>query len=206
MDDDRQRQHLAADQLSRMRGMTVEYHRQFFIDVRFAILLIVALFVLALWADPLIALLIPFVALWTAVQTAFDASYLMFARHYAVRLEEYLNHTIGERLLVGGRLEAEYLFPLNQRKIVTIAAGRGFSWFGYVTVFFTLLGIAAYLFGLGIGWVALSDIGDPWQSLYVATLVFLTLTSLIVGVWWFVMGTGEQRLTAVLDGFAEPRT
>lgn len=186
--------------------MTVEYHRQFFTDVRFAILLIVTLFVLALWVDPLIALLIPFVALWTAVQTAFDASYLMFARHYAVRLENYLNAQAGETLLVGGRLEADYLFPLGQRKIVTIAAGRGFTWFGYVTVFFTLLGLAAYLFGVAIGWDALSSVGDPWQSLYLATLVFLTLTSLIVGVWWFVMGTGEQRLSSVLEEFGEPTT
>ena len=31
---------LAAAQLSRMRGMTVEYHRRFFGDIRFAVLTI----------------------------------------------------------------------------------------------------------------------------------------------------------------------
>lgn len=186
--------------------MTVEYHRQFFTDIRFAILLISALFVVALWVDPVIALLIPFVALWTAVQTAFDASYLMFARHYAIRLEGYLNDHAGEELLVGGRLEDVYLFPLNRMKIVTIAAGDGFSWFGYVTVFFTLLGVAAYCFGLGIGLSGLAQVAAPWPAAYIGTLAFLSLVSLIVGVWWFVLGTGEERLASVLDGFGEPTT
>ena len=197
---------LVAEQLGRMRGMTVEYHRQFFTDIRFAILLISALFVLGLWVDPLIALLIPFVALWAAVQTAFDASYLIFARHYAARLEGYLNESAGQDLLVGARLEDAYLFPLNRSKVVTIAAGDGFSRFGYVTVFFTLLGLAAYGFGLGIGMSGLTLVADPWPAAYIGTLAFLSLASLFVGVWWFVLGNGEERLANVLEGFGDATT
>lgn len=181
--------------------MTVEYHRQFFTNTRLAMALIVALFVAALWIDMLISLLIPFVALWAAVQTAFDASYLMFARHYAARLEERLNVQTGETVLVGARMEAAYLFPLDAPKIVTIPLASGFSWFGYVTIFFTLLGVAAYGFGLGMGWGPLSDIGDPWQTAYVSVLAILTAASLAVGIWWFPFGTGERRLNDALAGF-----
>ena len=67
-----------------------------------------------------------------------------------------------------------YLFPLNRTKIVTIAVGHGFSWFGYVTVFFTLLGMAAYGFGLGIGLSGLAQVADPWPAAYIAGIAWIS--------------------------------
>ena len=70
-----------------MRGMTRYYHEQFFSDIRLQVLVTVALFVVGFWEVEGAFLLIPVVALYGAVQTAFDASYLIFARQYAARLE-----------------------------------------------------------------------------------------------------------------------
>lgn len=182
--------------------MTVEYHRQFFNDIRLAMTLILALFVIGFWVSPPAFLLIPFVALWAAVQTAFDASYLIFARHYAVRLERYLNAHVGETLLYGGRMEEAYFFQLGTRKVVTIDLGPGFSWFGYMTIFYTLTGIAAYGYGLVLGWTAVLSLQpDVWRTSYLVVLFVLTALSLVAGLWWFLGGVGERRLDETLGDF-----
>jgi hypothetical protein len=96
---------MAARQLDRMRGMTLEYHRRFFSDVRMVLLVTVALFVVGFWGVTAAFLLVPVVALYGAVQTAFDASYLIFARHYAARLERLLDARTGSSIHVGAALE-----------------------------------------------------------------------------------------------------
>ena len=194
---------LAANQLGRMRGMTLEYHRRFFGDIRMVLVLTVVLFVLGFWEVPAAFLLIPFVALYGAVQTAFDASYLIFARHYAARLEQLLNTRTGEKVHVAAEMEDVYLFPLDVTKVVTAAFGSRFSWFGFVTLFYTTLGVVGAAFGLALGWVAyLDDQGTGWQFAYLLTFAALTTVTLITGVWWFVGGEGERRLRTVLEGFA----
>lgn len=191
---------LASDQLSRMRGMTALYHKQFFRDIQFQILLITALFVIGFWADvPAVFLLVPVVAIFGAVQAAFDASYLHFARHYAARLETHLNQQAETEILVGARLENTYLYPLHETKIVTAAFGASFTWFGFVTLFITALGALSYVFGLFLGWRWLVDQGDDWFTFYMVALLGVTAAALVVGWWWFVRGEGERRLAAVLD-------
>lgn len=194
--------HLAAQQLGRMRGMTVEYHRRFFGDIRLAVVVTTALFVIGFWEVPEAFLLIPVVALYTAVQTAFDASYLIFARQYAARLETYLNDGLGTRIHVGAAMEDAYLFPLDVPKIVTAASGTGFSWFGFVTLFFTALGVAAAGFAMALGWdTVLRDATAGWQWAYFVVVGGLGITALITGIWWFVSGEGESRLRGVLADF-----
>jgi hypothetical protein len=196
---------LAARQLGRMRGMTVEYHRRFFGDVRFAVVVIAGLFVAGFAFAEEAFLLVPVVALYTAVQTAFDASYLIFARQYATHLEAYLNDRAGERIHVGADMENAYLFPLDVRKVVTAAGGDGFSWFGFVTIFYTLTGVVAAVFGLALGWsTVLGDAGAAWQWGYFATLGLLSVAALVTGIWWFVGGVGEARLRAALSAFPSP--
>ncbi len=195
---------IAADQLSRMRGMTLEYHRRFFGDIRLAVVAISALFVVGFWEVPEAFLLIPVVALYTAVQTAFDASYLIFARQYAARLEAYLNDELGSRIHVGAAMEDAYLFPLDVPKIVTAAGGSGFSWFGFVTLFSTAIGIAAAGFGFALGWAnALSAATAAWRWSYVAAVGVLGSAAFVTGIWWFVGGEGERRLRTVLEDFAK---
>jgi hypothetical protein len=190
---------LASAQLARMRSMTGMYHRRFFLDVNLTTVLVLGLFLVG-WAGPSEAfLLIPVIALLGAAQTAFDASYLIFARWYATYLERYLNAAVGERIHVAAELESTYLFDLGTPKIVTIPVGGGFSWFSYMTILYTVIGAAAYAFGLILGWDVLVGASIWITALYLVVLIGLTTSALVVGIWWFVSGEGERRLERVLD-------
>ena len=144
-------------------------------------------------------MLVPVVALFGATMTAFDASYLLFARHYAARLEADLNAAVGDGTLLAAQIEATYLFPLNERKVVVVAFGSGFTWFGFMTLFITAFGVAAFWFGLALSLPVLSDHGSGWTVSYLAVLSIATAAALGVGLWWFVGGEGERRLRSVLD-------
>ena len=190
---------IASDQLGRMRGMTRYYHERFFADIRLQVVLTVALFVVGFWEVEGAFLLIPVVALYGAVQTAFDASYLIFARHYSARLENYINQRLDDPVLVAAELERSYLFPLDDMKVVTAAFGSSFSYFSFVTLFFTALGVSTYAFGLALGLPFLDAAGSGWTVAYLSGLSLVTLAALLVGWWWFVAGAGERRLRAILD-------
>lgn len=190
------RHELAARQLARMRGMVALYHRQFFSDIRFSTAVELGLFALGFWIDARLFLTIPFVALIGANQTAFDASYLIFARHYAAALERVLNREVADGVLVAADLEDSYLFQLNTRKVVTLGFGSGFTWFGWMTAFYSLIGILSYAYGLVLGLEAISGTGEV---VYVIALLGLTTMALAIGGWWFVGGVGERRLRNILD-------
>lgn len=180
--------------------MTRYYHERFFSDVRFTSLLIVVLLVTGWWRVPEAFLLVPVVALLGANQTAFDASYLIFARQYAAVLESDLNSTLRKSVLVAAEMEERYLFPLDKSKIVTARFGRDFTWFGWITLLYTTLGLMAGGAGLALGWSTLNDAGTAWMVFYLAGLSALLVLSLAVGGWWFLGGAGEERLREV---FAE---
>lgn len=193
---------LAHEQLGRMRGMTRYYHGRFFADTRATAAGVVSLFVIGFWAVPESFLLIPIVALIGANQTAFDASYLFMARSYAAALEEEINSAMRRRVLVGSELEDRYLVPLASSRVVGVAFGSGFTWFGWMTVLYTVLGAAAFVSGLWLGWHLLEGSG---RIAYLGLLGGLTLASLLVGRWWFVSGVGQSRLDHVLSSrFAQP--
>jgi hypothetical protein len=200
------KQEVVLAQLARMRGMTRYYHERFFSDTRIVVLLVLALLLIG-WAGLSEAfLLVPVVALLGANQTAFDASYLYFARHYAASLEAVINRSLGDKTLRGAELEERYLFPLDTPKLVAVARPPGFTWFGWVTVFYTVLGILAFGAGLALGWETLRNSGDEWTLVYVVSLAALTLGSIGVGYWWFVRGEGERRLRETLEGLGGPQT
>lgn len=191
---------VAERQLRRMRGMTAMYHRRFFADVWLTLLTGLGVLVAGDLGSGLAFVALPFIALFGAVLTAFDASYLIFARHYAAALERYLNLDLGEAVLVGAQLEDAYLFTLRARKVVTI--GWNFTWFGFITAFFTVLGATGYALGVHLGLVAIQ--GQPATGLFVGVLAAVTAASLLTGLWWFVGGTGERRLTEILDATFPP--
>ena len=188
-----------SDQLGRMRGMTRFYHERFFADTRFVTVAVISLFV-AGWAfAPEAFLLIPVAALIGANQTAFDASYLIFARSYAERLETAINEAHGMNGLVASRLEDTYLFPLRTRKVVTVPLTGNQTWFSWMTIFYTLAGMVAAGFGLALGWPTLESHGAGWVISYTASLGLATFASLGLGYRWFVSGEGEARLQEVLN-------
>lgn len=189
---------VATQQLGRMRGMTRYYHERFFSDIRTSALASMALFIIGWWGIGEAFLLIPIVALLGATLTAFDASYLIFARHYAAKLEADINSELGAEVLLAAKLEESYLFPLNSTKLVT-ATMSPFSWFSFMTLFFTALGVMAYGFGLSLGLPVLTDHGGNWLAWYLTLLAVVTWAALFVGAWWFVGGAGEKRLADILD-------
>jgi len=189
---------IATEQLSRMRGMTALYHKQFFTDIFRTTVLGLALFGLGFWGIEPAFLAIPFVALIGASQTAFDASYLIFARHYARALEDYINHELGEEILVAASLEDSYLFPLDSSKIVTIPLNRAPTWFSLMTFLYTATGVLTFVAGLVLGSGVLEDAGAGWTTGYGVSLAVMTAAALAVGLWWFPGGEGERRLSAIL--------
>lgn len=188
----------ASRQLARMRALVGMYHRMFFRDVRFTLLLVVGLLGLGWWGVDELFLVVPFVCLWGAGQTAFDASYLMMGRHYAAALEAYLNENGAEGVLVGGALEDAYLFPLNSAKVVTVPIHGPFTWFSFMTAFITAGGLWTATVGLWAGWDTLSGLGGVPRLVYLSALGVFTLSALGAGLWWFVGGVGERRLVVVL--------
>lgn len=192
---------VAREQLARMRGMNAAYHARFFSDIRFSV--VVGLVVLAsgFAIDERLFLALPVVALMGACQTAFDASYLIFSRQFATRLEQWINASLGRDILVAHRLEDAYLFPLDRSKVVTLSLAPGaFSWFGFMTAFYTLTGIGLYVTGIVLSLDAVRVLlPRQWGAAYVVSLVLVTAFALAVGVWWFPGGEGERRLRAVLD-------
>lgn len=182
-----------------MRGMTRYYHERFFSDVRMTLVITLILLVVGWWEVEEAFLLVPVVTLFGAAMTAFDASYLLFARHYSARLESDLNAAVGEETLLAARVEDTYLFPLGRRKVVVLAFGSGFTWFGFMTLFITVLGLGAFVFGLALGLPVLRDHGSWWTVSYLVLLGGATFGALGVGLWWFVGGEGERRLSSVLD-------
>lgn len=196
---------VAREQLARMRGMNALYHKRFFADVRFVMVMIVGLLAAGYWEIPQLLLVVPFVALWGAVQTAFDASYLIFARHYAASLEAWINRRLGSSVLVGAELEASYLFPLAGRKMVTVPFSGPLTWFNLVTIFTTIGGVIAAVVGVWSGWDTLSGLSMAARLGYWTALIGLTALALGVGWWWFAGGVGERRLAVVLSRLDEPR-
>lgn len=188
---------IGAAQLGRMRGMTRLYHERFFSDVRFTTVAMTGAFLVGWWEIAEAFALVPVLALMGAVATAFDASYLILARQYATRLERALDPE--GTTLVAARLEEVYLFPLDRPKIVTVRFGRDFTWFGFVTLFYTLLGATAAGFGLALAIPVLRDHGSSWMGAYLGVLGLLAGLALVVGIWWFPGGAGERRLRSVLD-------
>jgi hypothetical protein len=96
-------------------------------------------------------------------------------------------------------MEHAYLFPLRSPKVVTVPLGGGFSWFSFVTMFYTMIGMASFGFGLALGWQSLVDGPPVLATVYLVALFGLGLGALVTGGWWFVRGEGERRLATVLD-------
>lgn len=174
------------------------YHGLFFKDVRFALVVVVTMFGVGFWGVEEMFLLIPFVCIWAASQTAFDASYLIMARHYARALEAYLNNSSADGVLVAAELERAYLFPLDAPKVVTIPIRGGFSWFSFMTLLITTNGVISALAAIAFGQDVLTSWGSAATVVYYSLVGLLAAAAMGVGVWWFVMGEGERRLSAVL--------
>ena len=182
------------NQLSRMRSMNKYYHDQFLFDVRILFFFTIIFHYLAL-TNNTAYMLIPFVSLFGSVLLSFHAHYLIFSRNYSEFIEIKLNNILGNDVLIAHKLENKYLFPINDRKIVVAKLGSDFSWFGYVTLFITFIGISSYVYSI------VSLLNTEISLYYYLFIALITLITLIIGIWWFLLGNGENRLEKVFDEY-----
>ena len=182
------------NQLSRMRSMNKYYHDQFLFDVRILFFFTIIFHYLAL-TNNMAYMLIPFISLFGSVLLAFHAHYLIFSRNYSEFIEIKINKIQGKDVLIAHKLENKYLFPINDRKIVVAKLGSEFTWFGFVTLFITFIGISSYVYSI----IRLLNTGI--NSNYYIFIALITLITLIIGIWWFLLGNGEKRLEKVFDEY-----
>ena len=182
------------NQLSRMRSMNKYYHDQFLFDVRILFFFTIIFHYLAL-TNNTAYMLIPFVSLFGSVLLSFHAHYLIFSRNYSEFIEIKLNNILGNDVLIAHKLENSYLFPIKDRKIVVAKLGSEFSWFGYVTLFITFIGISSYVYSI------VSLLNTEISLYYYLFIAFITLITLIIGIWWFLLGNGEKRLEKVFNEY-----
>ena len=177
-------------QLTRMRQMNNFYHKQFLLDVRLLFFFTIIFFYLS-DTNSHALLIIPFISLFGSVLLSFHAHYLIFTRNYSQFLEEKINKINGSDVLIGHKLENSYLFPIQDRKIVVAKLGTDFTWFSFVTLFITFLGISAYIFALR------ELIIIKYDVFYIYFLLLITSVTLFIGIWWFLLGNGEKKLEKV---------
>ena len=182
------------NQLSRMRSMNKYYHDQFLFDVRILFFFTIIFHYLAL-TNNTAYMLIPFVSLFGSVLLSFHAHYLIFSRNYSEFIEIKLNNILGNDVLIAHKLENSYLFPIKDRKIVVAKLGSDFSWFGYVTLFITFIGISSYVYSI------VSLLNTEISMYYYLFIALITLITLIIGIWWFLLGNGEKRLEKVFNEY-----
>ena len=182
------------NQLSRMRSMNKYYHDQFLFDVRILFFFTIIFHYLAL-TNNTAYMLIPFVSLFGSVLLSFHAHYLIFSRNYSEFIEIKINNILGNDVLIAHKLENSYLFPIKDRKIVVAKLGSDFSWFGYVTLFITFIGISSYVYSI------VSLLNTEISLYYYLFIALITLITLIIGIWWFLLGNGEKRLEKVFNEY-----
>jgi len=95
-------------------------------------------------------------------------------------------------LLIAHKLENNYFFPIQDKKIVVAALGKSFTWFGFVTLFITTYGIGFFIYGF-------MNIDYSQSTTYTLVLLISSLITLLVGYWWFVYGEGEKRLRRIYE-------
>ena len=180
------------EQLKRMRSMNRYYHDQFLLDVR--ILFILNTIFLYISFENIYAFyLLPLISLFGSVLLSFHAYFLIFSRQYTEFIESKINSEFNENILIAHELENGYFFPINDKKIVVAVLGKGFTWFSFVTLFITSFGIGTFLYSV------YQIYTNSLSFTFLIFIIIVLVTTLIIGVWWFLSGTGEKRLNKVFE-------
>ena len=181
-------------QLTRIRAMNKFYHQQFLLDVRIFLILTISLFYLT-FTNNKVFLLLPPVCLFGAILLAFHSHYLIFSRYYSEYLENKINNISNKNVLITHKLENDYFFSIKDKKLVVANIGKKFTWFSFVTLFITFIGIFVYIYS--INQVIQSNLSQN----YLLFMFLITLITLIIGIWWFLLGNGEKRLEKIFNEY-----
>ena len=182
------------DQLNRMRSMNRYYHDQFLLDVR-VLFILNTIFIFLSFENDNAFYLLPLISLFGSVLLSFHAYFLIFSRQYTEFIEKRINNEYDEEILIAHKLENEYFFPINHKKIVVAVLNKGFTWFSFVTLFITFYGVSTY------AWSIMKMFNNGMNTNFIYFILFITLVTLSVGFWWFLSGTGEKRLERIFKKY-----
>ncbi|MBN8246792.1 MAG: hypothetical protein J0L84_05035 [Verrucomicrobia bacterium] len=130
-------------QLERMRAMQYAYHRKFF-----TLLLVTTLSLGLILAVPtgVTLVFLAFGLVSTAVSACFLLHFADFARTHARFLEAQINGLLGERVLVGAELEADYFYRTNLPRPGRLSLEGPETFFSFYTLHFCTVWAGAILF------------------------------------------------------------
>lgn len=195
MDTNKQRAwHAAHSQLERMRGMQYQYHRKFF---NLLIGSLVGFFLLWLLGGRMGALWVPFLIVTAGVQASFYLHFCDFARMHARHIERKLNEWSDSQVLLGGRLEDTYFYPIDSPKFSGLLPGKSFRFFSFFTlhwcVIWAALSVCSFLYGMP----ALPE--GIYQLLYVAGWLCWFLGNAAYLAWYFIKSKDLKAVDSLLE-------
>lgn len=188
-------------QLDRMRGMLYNYSAFFYklITLAVVVLLIMAA---ASMTETLraVVFLIPFFTIWVGTQSAYYLTYTIFARVYATGLEKTINRLLGQDILIAHRIEANYLYSLNEPQLSTVQVRVRQTYIGFITVQFFILSV--FVIGLSAfrAWQLTPLVAPefPPVRFYFPALILWSLFHLVYLVWYFATRYYQKRIMQVV--------
>ena len=193
---------LLEKQLERMRSMHYGYYAQFFTATHLFTVIVLTLFVLSLTPALRAAVFVlPFFIVYAGYFTAYLLCYNLFARIYATALEKKINSLVGEDLLIAHRMEDIYFYRTPGLKFVAFDLSRPTTFISASTASFTFGGVALYALCAYRCWqlIPLYAPHFPPVSLFWPLLAVWTLGHLAYLLWFYIGGTPEREIAAIVN-------
>ncbi len=189
-------------QLERMRGMLYNYSAIFY---RLITLGVVALIIMAAasMTEVLrsVVFLIPFFTIWVGTQSAYYLTYTIFARVYAVGLEKSINRILGQDILIAHRIEANYLYSLNEAQLSTVQMRVKQTYIGFITLQFFILSVFVIALSAYRAWQLLPLVEStfPPARFYFPALILWSLFHLVYLVWYFATRHYQKKIMRIVS-------
>lgn len=175
-------------QLERMRAMHYKYSDLFYKLIVVSLLVIIVL-AMASMTDTLRAtvFIIPFFTIYVGVQSAYFLTYTTFARVYATGIEKRLNESLRDDVLIGHRIEADFLFPLAGPQVAGVSPRLGQTFISFITLHFWVLGAAIIALASYRAWQLLPEVAItfPPANYYLWALAAWSILHLVYLIWYF---------------------
>jgi len=189
-------------QLERMRAMLYKYSELFYQLIIIGIIMLI-LMTMASFTETFRAtiLLIPFFTIYIGVQSAYFLTYVVFARIYATGIEQRINRSLKEDILIAHCQEAAYLFPLNGAQFAGVPLRLRQTFIGFITIHFWITGAIVIALSSFRAWQLLPVIKEefPPVALYFPALILWSLLHLVYLVWYFGTRYYERRIMAIVS-------
>lgn len=190
------------EQLSRMRGMLYNYSAIFYNLITLGVVVLLTLAAASMtetWRS--VVFLIPFFTIWVGTQSAYYLTYAIFARIYATGLEKAINRLLGQDILIAHRIEANYLYSLNEPQISTVQARIKQTYIGFITLQFFILSAFVIALSAYRAWQLLPDVARefPPVRFYFPALILWSLFHLVYLVWYFGTRNYQKRIMRVVS-------